>query len=149
MDQTFDDFFSSAWPWARRLAAFLVQDQTAGEDIAQQALTKMADGWGSHDNPEAYLRRSLTNASNNWHRHNNVRRAKLPLLVEQDSVDFAANELADALAALPFRQRAVLVFRYYADLSEADIARALDCAPGTVKSLASRALDTLSKEIPR
>jgi RNA polymerase sigma factor (sigma-70 family) len=48
---------------------------------------------------------------------------------------------------LPFRQRAVVVLRYYAELSEAEIAEALGCRPGTVKSLASRALDALSTEI--
>ena len=46
-----------------------------------------------------------------------------------------------------FRQRAVIVLRYYADLTEADIAHALQCRPGTVKSLSSRALAALSKEI--
>jgi RNA polymerase sigma factor (sigma-70 family) len=62
-------------------------------------------------------------------------------------VEFGFDELADAIARLPFRQRVVIVLRYYADLTEADIAHALGCRPGTVKSLASRALATLSKEI--
>jgi RNA polymerase sigma factor (sigma-70 family) len=44
---------------------------------------------------------------------------------------------------LPTRQRAVLVLRYYADLSEAEIAAALDCRPGTVRSLAARAFATI------
>ena len=57
--------------------------------------------------------------------------------------------LAEAVGRLPFRQRAVVVLRYYADLSEADIAWALNCRPGTVKSLGSRALEALSKEIDR
>jgi RNA polymerase sigma factor (sigma-70 family) len=53
------------------------------------------------------------------------------------------DHLADALAALPSRQRAVLVLRYYVGCSEAEIAAILDCRPGTVKSLASRALASL------
>ena len=59
-----------------------------------------------------------------------------------------ARELLDAVARLPYRQRAVVVLRYYADFSERDIADALGCRPGTVKSLASRALDTLRQELP-
>jgi RNA polymerase sigma factor (sigma-70 family) len=50
---------------------------------------------------------------------------------------------------LPYRQRAALVLRYHADLSEAEIAQALDCRAGTVKSLTSRALARLHKEIER
>jgi len=71
------------------------------------------------------------------------------MLVNDPAVDFAFDELGDAVAALPFRQRAVLVLRYHHGLSEAEIADALECRPGTVKSLASRALDTLKKEIER
>ena len=60
-----------------------------------------------------------------------------------------SSHAAEAVATLPFRQRAVVVLRYYADLSEAEIARALDCRPGTVKSLGSRALAALAKEVGR
>ena len=55
--------------------------------------------------------------------------------------------LADAVAALPYRQRAALVLRYHVGLSEAEIADALGCRPGTVKSLTSRALAALRKGI--
>jgi RNA polymerase sigma factor (sigma-70 family) len=63
--------------------------------------------------------------------------------------DLGADELLDAVDALPFRQRAVLVLRYYLDLSEADIAQALGCRRGTVKSLASRGLEQLRRVIER
>ena len=71
----------------------------------------------------------------------------LPLLAVHSGIEFRFDELADAIARLPFRQRAVIVLRYYADLTETDIAHALGCRAGTVKSLASRALAALSKEI--
>ena len=64
-------------------------------------------------------------------------------------MELGADELLDAVDALPFRQRAVLVLRYYRDLSEGEIADALGCRPGTVKSLATRALDQLRKVIER
>lgn len=147
--QSFDEFFLEAWPWSSRLAAFLTQDASAGEDIAQSVLATMSQRWDTTDHPMAYLRAALVNASSNWNRRSRTMRDKLPLLAGPDRFDFQADELADAIAVLPFRQRAVIVMRYHADLSEAEIAEALGCRPGTVKSLAARALQTLAKEIQR
>ncbi|MCU1359487.1 MAG: putative polymerase subfamily sigma factor [Ilumatobacteraceae bacterium] len=145
--QTFEQFFAEVWPWAFRLASFLTHDTAAGEDIAQEALTTMSQRWGTTDRPAAYLRTALVNASSNWNRRGRTIRDKLPLLAGAGPVDLDVDELADAIARLPFRQRSVIVLRYYAAMSEAEIAEALDCRPGTVKSLASRALANLSKEI--
>ena len=91
----------------------------------------------------------MTNASWNWKRRTRTVDRKLPLLATPGRDELRFDHLADAIARLPFRQRAVIVLRYYADMSEVEIADALDCRPGTVKSLASRALATLSKEIHR
>lgn len=146
---SFERFYAEAWLPAFRLASFLTQSTAAGEEIAQEALLGLYRRWESVDRPEAYLRRALVNGAGNWRRHETVKQAKLPLLAGADRFDFAADELADALATLPFRQRAVLVLRYQADLSEAEIAETLGCRPGTVKSLASRALARLAREIPR
>jgi RNA polymerase sigma factor (sigma-70 family) len=145
--QSFEQFFAGAWPWAFRLASFLVQDTAAGEDIAQDVLGTMSQRWGTADRPAAYLRTAIVHASSNWNRRGRTMRAKLPLLAGSDRVEFHADELADAIARLPFRQRAVIVMRYHADLSESEIADALGCRRGTVKSLASRALKALAKEI--
>jgi RNA polymerase sigma-70 factor (sigma-E family) len=147
--QTFEQFFAQSWPFAFRLAAFITQDQEAGEEIAQEAMTRLYATWSTVDRPEAYLRTVIVNTATNWQRRRATRRTKLPLVSQPEAVDFVAEELADALAALPVRQRTVLVLRYYADLSEAEIAETLGCRPGTVKSLASRALHRLSKEIPQ
>lgn len=147
--QSFDDFYADVWPWAFRLASFLTHDTEAGEDIAQEVLMAMSQRWGVADRPAAYLRTALVNASSNWNRRSRTMRGKAPLLASAGRVDFRFDELADAIARLPFRQRAVVVLRYYSGLSEAEIAEALDCRPGTVKSLASRALDALSKEIEK
>jgi RNA polymerase sigma factor (sigma-70 family) len=146
---SFDDFFRTEWAGAVRLAAILTQRAEPAEDLAQDALARVFANWDRATNPKAYLRATIVNGCRQWHRHKGVERAKLPLVAKLDSVDFVAHELADAVAALPYRQRAVLVLRYYADLSEAEIAAALDCRAGTVKSLASRALARLEKEIQR
>jgi RNA polymerase sigma-70 factor (sigma-E family) len=145
----FEEFFREAWPGAVRLAAFLTQDRTAAEEIAQDALAQMYSAWGEADRPHAYLRTAIVNRSHNWRRHAGVHRAKLPLLATPATADLVIDDLADAVASLPFRQRAVVVLRYHAGLSETEIAEALGCRPGTVKSLASRALKRLEKEITR
>ncbi len=147
--QSFDEFFTASWPWAFKMAAFLTQNAAAGEEIAQEVLAAVYRGWGTIDQPEAYLRTSLVNASRNWQRRDRIQRTKLPLVADQERVDFAADHLADAIATLPYRQRAVLVLRYHFDLSEREIAETLGCRPGTVKSLASRALARLRKEIAK
>lgn len=146
---SFDDWFVEAWPRAFKLAAFLTHDTQAGEDIAQDVLSEMSRRWGRFETPDAYLRRAVTNASWNWKRRTRTAVRKLPLVAGSGRDELRFDHLADAVARLPFRQRAVVVLRYYADLSEVEIADALGCRPGTVKSLASRAITALSKEIHR
>jgi len=145
----FDEFYADRWPHAFRLAALMTHDVEAGADIAQDVFAKMSRNWVTIERPDAYLQRALTNASSNWRRTGRTASRKLHLLVVRDDELVVFDGLADAVAKLPFRQRAVVVLRYYADLSEAEIARTLDCRPGTVKSLSSRALAALSKEIDR
>lgn len=145
----FEAFFARSWPGAVRLAALLTQDPAAAEELAQDAFTQVYEAWGRPTNPDAFLRTTLVNRCHNWRRRARVRTAKLPLVAVAPAVEFAADELADALAALPFRQRAVVVLRYYGSLSEVEIAAALGCRNGTVKSLAARALKQLEKVIER
>jgi RNA polymerase sigma factor (sigma-70 family) len=145
----FDDFYAQQWPYAFRLAALMTHDAEAGADIAQDVFANMSRRWETIERPDAYLQRSLTNASSNWRRNGRTAARKLHLLAVSGDDDVSVDGLADAVARLPFRQRVVIVLRYYADLSEAEIALALDCRPGTVKSLGSRALAALSKEIGR
>jgi RNA polymerase sigma factor (sigma-70 family) len=81
-----------------------------------------------------------------YHRRVGTQRRKLPLIAV-GSASLGFDELADAVATLPFRQRAAIVLRYHVGLTEREIADALGCRPGTVKSLASRGLSTLHKEL--
>ena len=143
----FDDFYEERWPYAFRLAALMTHDAEAGADIAQDVFANMSRRWTTIERPDAYLQRGLTNACSNWRRSARTAARKLHLLVARGDDELLFDGLADAVARLPFRQRAVIVLRYYADLSETEIARALDCRPGTVKSLGSRALAELSTEV--
>jgi RNA polymerase sigma factor (sigma-70 family) len=146
---SFEQFFAASWPSAYRLACLITQSTSVGEDIAQDVMAKMYRSWSSTQQPQAYLRTSIVHACSNWQRRNRTQFNKLPLLIPRQTVELGADELADAIAHLPFRQRAVIVLRYNTDLSVAETAEALGCRPGTVKSLASRALDRLAKELPR
>ena len=146
---SFEAFYVEVWPWAVRVATLISKDPAAGPDIAQDSLFAVYRRWGVIDQPKAYLRRAIVNRCQNWERGERTKREKLPLLVRRGRVDLGASELADAIDGLPVRQRAVLVLRYYCDFSEAEIAHALGCRPGTVKSLSSRALRQLRREIPR
>lgn len=89
----------------------------------------------------------VVNGAKNWYRTQTTAVSKLPLLASTESVDSTVGELNDLVAKLDFRQRAVLVLRYYGGWSEAEIAEALGCRPGTVKSSASRALAYLRKKL--
>jgi RNA polymerase sigma-70 factor (sigma-E family) len=141
----FSGFYREAFPAAVRLAKLLTQDARVGEDLAQDAFARVFPKWSRVENPDAYLRAAIVNACRSWQSRRVTERTKLPLVVSAVSTELAFNMLADAVAALPYRQRAALVLRYYAGLSEAEIADAIGCRPGTVKSLTSRALAALRK----
>jgi len=149
----FDDFFRATYAGSVRLAHLLTGDRWAAEDIAQEAYTRLHPRYGGLDNPAAYLRVSLVNAAQSFHRRRGREQTRLQRVAPlPDAVDAAAggdHELLAAIDGLPYRQKAVVVLRYYEDMSEADIAAVLGCRPGTVKSLASRALARLEKEISR
>ena len=143
-----------------RSAYLICGDHHVAQDLLQDALVKLASRWERlrDEQPEAYVRRILyRDAISRW------RRLRREYLVDhQDPGGLLGNhqlpdtttawmthdEVRHALSQLPPRQRAVVVLRYYEDLSEAQIADALGIARGTVKSQASDALRTLRQLIP-
>lgn len=138
-----------------RFAVLLTGDVHRAEDLVQDALARTYLRWGRirrSDNPDAYVRRMLVNASRSWWR----RRANQELPVERTADQPAAGDLGaesaerDAMrrliAGLPHRQRAVLVLRYYEDLDDGTIAQILDCSATTVRTHAMRALNKLRKQ---
>ena len=130
-----------------RLAHLLTGGDPAAEELVHDAFLRIHQRWGSIDAPGAYLRTTVVNACRS-HVRRRVRRDALPLTVVRDVHD-APDELTDALKALPERQRAAVVLRYYADLPEAEIAALLGCGVSAVKSLLHRAVGTLREVIQR
>src|SRR5215475_9854988 len=133
-------------------AHVLTGDRHDAEDVVQTALAATALGWHRvrrRDNPEGYVRRAIVTTHLNRQRRRPWRErpaAELPEPPDPRTGGGGFDE-RDAmwrmLATLPARQRAVLVLRYYEDLSEADIADVLGCSRGTVKSQAAKALERL------
>ncbi|HJP76008.1 MAG TPA: SigE family RNA polymerase sigma factor [Pseudonocardiaceae bacterium] len=128
-------------------------DQGAAEDLLQDVLERTYPRWQRITGPpEAYLRAALANMATNRWRTRSRRVAETPLLeFHQPSVAAHDSRIADrdevvrALAKVPPRMRAVLVLRFFDDLSEAQAAAALGCSVGTIKSQTSRGLDALRK----
>jgi RNA polymerase sigma-70 factor (sigma-E family) len=137
----FEDFYRAQHEPMLRLAYLLTRSRAAAEDLVQDSFIRVEPRWGTLDTPAAYLRRTVTNACYSWHRRR--RREEAATVEPPDHVEPEHDEMWDALAQLPPRRRAALVLRYYLDLSEADIAEALGCRPGTVKSLTHRGLAEL------
>lgn len=148
--EDFSAFATSRWPGLVRLAFGLTGDRWLAEDIAQTALTRAYVAWrrvSRADDPDAYLRRILVNTSNRRFRRHRV--AEQPGDPPETAVEGPADLVGEraallaALRQLPPRQRAVVVLRYWEDLTDAQIAVTLGCSPGTVRSQLSRALAKL------
>lgn len=149
---TFEDYAATAWPSLFRRAYLLAGNHADAEDLAQQTLIKVHGAWERvrrSDVPEAYVRRILTNTFLSSKR---PRARQMEVLVGDDAPEPASPLVGgpeDRMAlwphvrALPPRQRAVIVLRYYEQLSEAEIADVLGCSRGNVKSTAHRALQNL------
>ena len=146
-----DRFLAERADQLMRAAVLLTGSREAGQDLLQTALERLLRHWRTLEgDPEAYLRRTLYNlAADGYRRQGRLRRKLLLLRTQaQSSVDPTAEvDLRDALVRillqLPPRQRAVLVLRYWEQLTEAEIAAVLGWPEGTVKSAASRGLRRL------
>ncbi|MHB1535220.1 MAG: RNA polymerase sigma factor [Acidimicrobiales bacterium] len=142
-----DEMYERVWPDLVRLAHLLTGSIAHGEDLAQEAFIGLLRNAPVRA-PEAYLRRSVVNLAINSGRRAHRERSYVASGFAEQVVEAPINdELWPLLGRLPARQRAVLVLRYYLDLSEAEIARTLGCRPGTVKAHASKALARLRKEL--
>ncbi|MGO4597366.1 SigE family RNA polymerase sigma factor [Terrabacter sp. 2RAF25] len=149
---SFDDFVASRSTRLLRTAYLLTHDRALAEDLVQTSLSKAWFAWGRIEGqPEAYVRRIMVNTYSSWWRrrwNGEEATAELPECAagSRRPDDVRVDERTDlwrALERLPKRQRAVVVLRFYEDLSEAETAEIMQCSVGTVKSQASRALAKL------
>ena len=148
-DADFTAYLQSRQATLLRTAYLLTGDAHTAEDVVQTALAKLYLSWDRvHGSLDAYARRIVVNEANSiWRRPFRRREVSAALLPEHGASEVydegRAATVWRAVSQLPRRQRAVIVLRYYEDLSEAEIAEVLEISPGTVKSQASRALATL------
>jgi RNA polymerase sigma-70 factor (sigma-E family) len=147
--EDFEEFVRASLPGLLRYGHALAGNPHDGADLVQSVLEKVGSRWNTvkrTEDPLSYVRRAMANAHISvWRRRRRERLVadppESPAATGPDSFD---NEpLWQALRALPQRQRAVIVLRYYEGLSEAEIAQTLRVSPGTVKSQASKAMASL------
>ncbi|RKN43558.1 SigE family RNA polymerase sigma factor [Micromonospora endolithica] len=154
-EEEFRDFVAARSGALLRTAYLLTGDWATAEDLLQTALTKTYLAWkrlGGIEAVEPYARRVMINTSTSWWRRRWHGERPTEVLPERAAVDEIERQLDRDLLwrhlrALPARQRAVLVLRFYEDMSEAQTAALLDISPGTVKSQTSRALTTLRRRM--
>lgn len=147
---TFDEFVAARSRSLLRTAYLLTHDHALAEDLLQTALTKAWFAWKRIDGrPEPYVRKILVNTYASWWRRKWIGEQpteELPEHEQSPGRDEASGEPADlwtAMERLPRRMRAVVVLRYFEDLTEAQTAEVLGCSVGTVKSQTSKALAKL------
>ena len=149
----FADFVRQWSPALLRVAFLLTGDRGLAEDLLQTALLKTSRRWSRISDQQAaypYVRRVLVTTYAGWRRRRRVGEVLTDQLHEHAGAGGEAvlpGRAVAALDALPPRMRAVIVLRYYEDLSEADTAAALGCSTGSVKSQASRGLARLRIEL--
>jgi RNA polymerase sigma-70 factor (sigma-E family) len=151
-DDAFDDFVRGNAIALTRFARLLTTDDARAQDVVQEALARCYLRWRRGtppDDPVAYVRRAMVNTHASWWKRflARERAGELPPTLTQPGDQHADTDLRitvwSALAALPPRQRAVVVLRYYERLTEAETAAVLGCSVGTVKSQCAKALGKL------
>lgn len=148
------EYVEARLPWLRRIAYLLCQDWHGADDLVQVTAARLFTHWpraARMDNVDAYVRMILVRAFLGERRSGWFRRVRLPgsladraaVAADQDAV----LDVREALAALPPRQRATLVLRYYCDLNVEQAAIALGCSAGTVKSQSAKGLAAMRRAL--
>jgi RNA polymerase sigma-70 factor (sigma-E family) len=147
VERSFEEFVAARRAALLRTAYLLSGSAEDAEDLVQVALINAVPKWGRiADNPEPYVRKILARESANRWRSRRWREVRTDVVPERPGSAVAVDDrlaLQSALAALAPRQRAVIVLRYYEDLTERETADALGISVGTVKSQARDALARL------
>jgi RNA polymerase sigma-70 factor (sigma-E family) len=155
-DLVFVDFVRANTSALMRTGYLLTGSTLEAEELVQDTLVRLYPQWRRVENadvPIAYVRRSLTNQFLNQRRRINGRERLISTVPSRPGHRSAEQDLVDRdaiwtlLQKLGQRQRAALVLRYYEGLNDAEIATALGCRPGTARSLISRGLADLRRNI--
>ncbi len=143
----FDDLFHAERVPMTRLAYLLVGSEAVAEEVVQDAFAQVYERWDRLDRPGGYLRTCVVHGA----RRAGKRRSRELRVVHEPPTPSAldARELLDALSRLRPAWRAVVVLRFYGDMTQDEIAEVLDMRVGTVKSTLHRALGQLREEISR
>lgn len=155
MYDRFDQFVADRLDRLLRFATALTSDPHLAQDIVQDVFVLVQRHWrriGSMERPDPYVRRMIINEYLSWRRRW-VRRVisspastldRLAAPIDDPAIQHAERDaMRSRIAALPRKQRAAILLRYYEDCTDAEIAEALGCTTGTVRSHISRALSTL------
>jgi RNA polymerase sigma-70 factor (sigma-E family) len=140
-------------PELLRFGHMLTGSADAAADLVQDALERTLNSWSrirQRDDPEGYVRRTMVNRNVSiWRKRRREHLTdEVPDQAEQLDPKLPDQELNDALARLPRKQRAVIVLRFAEDLSERQVADMLGCSVGTVKSQTFKALAKLREQLP-
>jgi RNA polymerase sigma factor (sigma-70 family) len=148
----FEEFFKANVGPMVRLGRLITGSAVIGEEVAQDAFAAAYRQWVDLREPGAFVRTAVVNRSRSYLRRQDVvqrnaerTRSGEPLTTD----DYGDAALRAALAGLNERQRTAVVLKYWADLSEGEIAGLRDCRPGTVKSMLSRAMNELRKVVAK
>lgn len=154
----FEAFFDLAFPQAETVARRITGNPAVAEDLAAEALARAYASWSRvqrHPSPEAWVLRTTINLATDrarrrgraeQHQHELSERANVDSIAEQDQVAVRL-ALGEALNRLPKRQREVVALRYLAEMSEAEVANALNVSAGSVKTHLHRAMKKLKVDL--
>ena len=145
----FAAFYEGSRRDAMALAWLLTRNTAVCEDVVHDAYAAVLARFGSVEHPDAYLRTVIVNGAYSRERRGRRERARMELVaVTTPTVsDGPTGGLADAVAALPIKPRTAVVLRYWAGLTDIEIAEVMNIRPGSVRSILSRAMAQLRKDI--
>jgi RNA polymerase sigma-70 factor (sigma-E family) len=152
-----EDLYAQHAPGAFRLALLLTGDRHAAEDLVQDAFVRITGRFRhlrSRGSFNSYLNRTVVNLARDRGRRSQLERRELErerhatevAVTEAPDLE-ARHEVMETLLALPYRQRAAVVLRYYQDLSEQQVADALDVSLSAARSLIGRGIENLRKQM--
>jgi RNA polymerase sigma-70 factor (sigma-E family) len=153
-DAEFTEYVEGRLAWLRKVAYLLCEDWQRADDLVQATVVQIFTHWGrirGLDNSDGYVRTILIRVFLGERRSGWGRKVTLPGYLPDGPAQFADTDasldIRSALAALPPRQRATLVLRYYCDLDIIQTANALGCSTGTVKSQTAKGLNSLRQAL--